>query len=185
MADDPSTSQSKLDFAQIMRHSFDDANKRLRVGADINATVGDMNIDITAASGDNIAIASQDGANTLNINSDGSINVNFITSGLTTKNIFNEVSSVASGVTTTVVSYTATPGTKLLKVDMGGGNVASYSLSIGGVLQNKKYTYYQNLNEIMDFKAGLPLNAGDQIVLSVIHTRPDPADFNAAILIEN
>lgn len=65
---------SKLDPAQIIRKSYDESGNRIRVDAEINNI--EVAIDVTAASGDNIAITSQDGTKTLNINPDGSINTN-------------------------------------------------------------------------------------------------------------
>lgn len=148
---------------------------------------GSLDVNINAIninhSTDSIKIG--DGTNLLDVNPNGSINVVVTSSGLTTSNIFNEVLAVATGIATIIVSFTAITNTKLLKVDMGGGNVAAYSLSIAGFLQNKKYTFYQNLNEVMDFKDGIPVNAGDVISLSVSHNRPSLADFNGSLLIQS
>jgi hypothetical protein len=88
---------TKLDANQVLKHSFDEAEDRLRVDATISATIGDVTI-VDSTSGDplkvnadgsinvnvdNIAIdASTDsiaigqGANRLTVNPDGSINVN-------------------------------------------------------------------------------------------------------------
>lgn len=99
----PNTPYTKLSSEQVLQQSFDESNDRLRVDASVSATIGDIQIDaeesdiaikdrvtdnllkinadgsidvnvnINAADGDNVAIS--DGGNTLNINADGSINV--------------------------------------------------------------------------------------------------------------
>lgn len=217
MSDD-STRLSKLDANQVLRMSYDDGENRLRVAADIVATIGDIDVHIDAAAGDNVAIADPAGTNYLLPNPDGSINVNanvdldqaddsvaigdgttlaYVDPGtrallvtldstnLTTKNVFNEIDNVANGVTSTIISYSVPANTKLLSLDFGGTNVASYSLYIDNVLSAKKYTFFQNLNERFDFKEGMPVPIGSTITLEVIHNRPDIGSFNCNMLVLN
>ena len=65
---------SPKDADQVLRAVMDDDTNRLRVDAEITAIVTD--VQIRAASGDNIAITNQDGTNPLVIEADGSINTN-------------------------------------------------------------------------------------------------------------
>jgi len=65
---------TKLDMEQVIKRSFDEPNDRLRVDAEITASIADVNVIIDAASGDNIKIS--DGVDDLAINPDGSINAN-------------------------------------------------------------------------------------------------------------
>lgn len=210
---------SKLDANQVLRQSYDDENQRLRVGAEVTASIAEMDVAIDANSGDNIAIADPTGTNYLLPNADGSLNVNVTdieldqandsvaigdgttlvsvdpgtgallvtlnSTNLTTKNIFNEITSVATGITSTIATYIAPANTKLLKVDVGGTNIAAYEILVGGNLNAKKYTFYQTLNETFDFKAGLPIALGDTVLVRVTHNRPDLGDFNCNVLIEN
>lgn len=67
---------TKLDADQVMRRAYDETENRLRVDAEVTATIGDIDVHITAASGDNIAIVNQNGTFPLIINPDGSINTN-------------------------------------------------------------------------------------------------------------
>jgi hypothetical protein len=64
---------TKLDASQVIRRAYDEPNNRLRVDAQVSATIGTVDVVIDAASGDNIKIS--DGVNTLIVNPDGSINV--------------------------------------------------------------------------------------------------------------
>lgn len=64
---------TKLDAAQVIRRAYDETNNRLRVDAEVTATIGTVDVIIDAASGDNIKIS--DGVNTLTVNPDGSINI--------------------------------------------------------------------------------------------------------------
>lgn len=72
---DTSGNLSKLDANQVLRLSYDDDKNRLRVGAEITASIADIDVHIDSASGDNISIASADGLNPMTVNPDGSINV--------------------------------------------------------------------------------------------------------------
>jgi hypothetical protein len=73
---------TKLDMEQVIRRAYDEPQNRLRVDAQVSATIGTVNVIIDAASGDNIAITSQTTGFSLEPNSDGSINVVF--NGVTT-----------------------------------------------------------------------------------------------------
>jgi hypothetical protein len=64
---------SKLDGSVVLGRSFDQDTNRVRVDAEVSATIGTVSVVIDAAGGDNIAIS--DGVDTLAINADGSINV--------------------------------------------------------------------------------------------------------------
>lgn len=174
---------SYLSEENILRDVHDTDNQSLRVSAFAIPPPGGTEVIISDVD-DSIKIG--DGSGTyLDINPDGSINVSIASSGLTTKNLFNEIISIASGVTTNILSYTAIANTKLLKVDVGGTNIAAFEVLINGSLAAKKYTFYQNLNEIFDFKDGLPVTSGQIILIRVTHNRPDVGDFNANILVEN
>ncbi len=72
---------TKLDGNQVLRSVYDESTKKLKVDAQVNATVGSMDIVIDAAGGDNIAISDPTGTKHLKINADGSIDAN-ITNGL-------------------------------------------------------------------------------------------------------
>jgi hypothetical protein len=63
---------SRLDGNQVLQHSYDESTGRLKVDAEVTATVGTMDVVIDAAGGDNIKIS--DGVDTLLINADGSLN---------------------------------------------------------------------------------------------------------------
>jgi hypothetical protein len=92
---------SKLDQTQIFQRAFDEGEERLRVDAEISASIGTIEIAIDAAAGDNIAIS--DGTDQLEVNSDGSINVVAKIPGTTT-----QIETVSSTVT---YIGDATPGT--------------------------------------------------------------------------
>lgn len=70
------TLRTKLDANQVLRDSFDENAGRLRVDAEVTASIGTVDVIIDASSGDNLAIADQTGTNYLNINPDGSIDAN-------------------------------------------------------------------------------------------------------------
>lgn len=94
---------TKLDADQVIKQAYDEANQRLRVDATVTASIGSVTIEdsdgdemavnpdgsinvniaggglqveISAADGDNIAIS--DGTNTASVNPDGSLNVQLV-----------------------------------------------------------------------------------------------------------
>lgn len=106
-----------------------------------------------------------------------------------TKNTFNEITGVAQGIQTTVAAYTV-PVLKhgyLSRIDYSGTNIATYDVQINGMVQDKKRTNYAvSLNDFTNFESngntGIPLFAGDIIIVTVLHDRPTVGDFNARIL---
>lgn len=149
---------------------------------------GSLDVNITDISLDQAtdSVAIGDGTTLVSVDPlTGALLVTLDQTNVTTKNIFNEITGVVSGVTSIIVSYTAVSNTKLLSVDVSGTNVAAYSIYIGGVLQAKKYSYYTNLNERFQFADGLPVANGDLIEIEVLHNRPDPGDFSANVLVLN
>lgn len=64
---------SKLNADLVLRRAFDVASGKLKVDAEVTATIGEVDVVIDAAGGDNIAIS--DGTDVMSVNADGSINV--------------------------------------------------------------------------------------------------------------
>ena len=145
------------------------------------------NVEVDAADGDNIAIHDS-GGNELNINPDGSINVNITTSNPgTVRSIYNEISSVATSVLSTIATYTAPSGSNsfLQKIEISGTNIAEYRILINSSVVDKKRTYFGgSLDAEFVFAitgTGLDLAVGDVVTIKVIHNRPTVGDFNARI----
>jgi len=65
----PNAPYTQLDDSQVIRQSFDETTDRLRVDAEITATIGVLEVEIDAADGDNIAIS--DGVNNVTISTEG------------------------------------------------------------------------------------------------------------------
>lgn len=161
-----------------------ESGNTLEVEADGSINV---NVEIDADSGDNIAIHDS-GGDELAINADGSINVNLVGSATGDfKNYYNEVSAVVTGILTTMQTYTVPVGKTayLQKVDVSGTNIAEYTVLVNSVIQDKKRTYFSgDLNtefKFADNTQGYPLATGDVVVTKVIHGRPDSGDFNSRI----
>lgn len=149
----------------------------------VNVT-NEIQIELDAADGDNVAIS--DGVNTLEVNPDGSINVNVtdpISGNLV--NYYNEVTAVASGVLTTIQTYTvAVANASLQLVDVSGTNIATYTVLLNGNPLIKKVTYFSGeFNEDFSFASGLGLVSGDVVTVTVLHNRPTVGDFNSRILV--
>lgn len=96
---------------------------------------------------------------------------------------YAEISSLASGALTTILTYTI-PVAKTLKlerVEVSGCNVADYIVEIDGVVKGKRRTYFGGFNA--DFNlGGLPVATGLVVRVRVIHTRPSAGDFDATLI---
>lgn len=103
-------------------------------------------------------------------------------------NQYNEVLSVVSGITTTIVTYTV-PALKqnvLERVSVSGENIALYTVLINGSTIDVQRTYFGGaLNTQFEFMStanlGTILNAGDIVSVTVLHNRPSSANFEGRI----
>lgn len=103
-------------------------------------------------------------------------------------NAFNQVSAVPSGVLTQIVSYTvpALQQNVLERVSVSGENIALYTVLINGTPVDMQRTYFGGaLNTQFDFTSsgnlGTVLSSGDVVSVTVLHNRPDAADFESRI----
>lgn len=129
--------------------------------------------------------------NQLNVNSDGSINViveSIPSPNTTVINTYNELLSVASGATVTIVTYTVPISKQAVfqKATYSGENIARYDLFINGIAQDTARTMFgSNLTGEFDFTTGndtgLILSTGNTISIQVYNVRPMTADFEARI----
>lgn len=105
------------------------------------------------------------------------------------KNFYDEVASVPTGTPVSVSTYTVPVGAKawLLRVEATGGNVATYEVFVNGEKVAKRRTYFgADLTTEFEFASapagkGIPLQAGDVVLLRATHQRPDVCDFEGRI----
>jgi hypothetical protein len=97
---------------------------------------------------------------------------------------YNEVTSVASGVLTTVVTYTATAAQRLKFATASGTNIAAYELQINGNVVAKKYTNF-GASLSVDFELNKNIVLNDVVRIRVLHSRGSPGDFNGTLVIES
>lgn len=144
---------TKLDADQVIKQAYDEANQRLRVDATVTASIGSVTIEdsdgdemavnpdgsinvniaggglqveISAADGDNIAIS--DGTNTASVNPDGSLNVQLVgTSEVKITDGTDDLAINADGSINSVVTATDLDIRNLAfatdKVDVSGSDV--------------------------------------------------------------
>lgn len=195
MPQGPNKPYTTLDQNQIAQRTFDEINDRLRVDAEVTAVIGTVECIISAASGDNIAIADQTGANKLNVNTNGSIDVNvLVLPEIPPINInsmikYGEVASLASGINQTILTYVVPFSTKSLlqSINVSGENIAKYNIIYNSNTIATKRTFYGNLNETFNFEEifnnSFILNTGDTLKINVIHNRPSLANFETTLQI--
>lgn len=158
------------------------------VGLDVHLINSDIDIRDLSHLQDSVTIGDPDD-DILDIQPDGSIivkpGVNTNLSGLKK---YNEVTAVANGVETVVVTHTAIVGrtTYLQKVYVSGDNMAKYRVKLNGTTIETARTYFggeidREIPFDGDKNPGLPLTVGDIVTVTVEHDRPDSADFNGRI----
>lgn len=139
-------------------------------------------------------VSIQDTAGNPLTSSSGALNVNLVSAPASNINLvadYNEVTGVASGIETTVATYTAnTLADCYLERIMGSGtNVSEYRLYQNATIIDKKYSSFTDFNVVFEFSTGntsapgLKLGTSDVIYLKIIHTRPSVGNFNANILV--
>jgi hypothetical protein len=144
------------------------------VAFDGTVTIGDVSI--------------VEGGNTMVVNPDGSINVNIETSISTPSLLLfhNDISSVASGVETTIITVTApVGGLRIQKIDASGENVALYRVYVNGIEIYDKRSWWTAFNvgfKFENFDNGYLLTSGQILTVTCYHTRPYTADFEATVL---
>lgn len=175
----PNTPYTQLSSDQVLQQSFDESTDRIRVDASVTASIGDIKIDaeesdiaikdrvtdnllaiendgsinvnvnIDAASGDNIAISN--GTNQLSIESDGSINVN-ISGGATEAKQDSQI---------TILNSIDSKLTAPISV-----NASSLPLPTGAATeakQDSQITQLTNIsNTLTDIDNGIPASLGQQ-----------------------
>jgi len=188
-----------IDSAEIVRATYEEepavALRSIMVddcGNKYNATNPfPVSFDGTINIGD---VSIVEGGNTLKVNPDGSINVNGGGGGggsTTPENVaiqYNEDVAVVSGVLTTIVSYTVPVGATayLQRVLASGENIAKYQVLVNGTPLATNRTYFGSaLDTSFNFSGpsgeGYLLNAGDVVLVQVLHNRPSTADFEATL----
>lgn len=100
---------------------------------------------------------------------------------------YGESLGVATGVPTTVVSYTVPVGKKFIMSIVQGAatNRADYEVQVGAVTIAKRYTQVTVLSTDFNFGAGFVVGvevaAGVTIDVVITHNQPGTADMNATI----
>lgn len=184
-----------LDADQVIQQVYDETTQALRTSGIAVLTPPPGGLEVAISHLDD-SIALGDGTNLLTSTTVGSnigLDVNIInTSAIpvtitgapgTSINDFNEVTSVASGVLTTINTYTVPGGTTsfLKRIAVSGTNIARYEVLIDGNLVDRAYTNFgTQLNAYFDLD-DTELTAGQVVLVRVLHDRPDVGDFNCRI----
>lgn len=99
------------------------------------------------------------------------------------KNIYNEITNLASGSLTTITTYTVPAGKsfRLMGIEASGSNIAEYTVTRNGANEAKKRSYFTDYNVEFDFK-GTEFLAGEVIAVKVEHNRSMVSDHEANII---
>lgn len=192
---------SPLSQENILRDVHDPVTQTLRTTASATIIVpGGLEVDIDQASdsiklgdGTTLFTSTTVGPKTgldvsiISGNLQGEVDAYPLEKGLT-RNTYNEVLAVASGVETTIVTYTVPSGriAYLSRTEYSGTNIATYAVKINGTTQDKKRTNYAtSLNESTILNSsgntGIALVAGDVVTVTATHTNASTGDFNSRV----
>ena len=102
---------------------------------------------------------------------------------------YNEVTNVASGVETTIASFTNSSllNVFMQQIQVSGTNMAEYRIYINSVIVDKAYTSLTKFNEVRTYFTGdgtvpgLKLANGDLVEVKAIQSRNSTCSFNALI----
>jgi hypothetical protein len=137
-----------------------------------------------------VTIVGPGGSPALDVNSDGSINVNIVNStptstpGLTF--LTNEITSVGSGIETTIITVTApSDGYRIQSVDVSGDTIALYKIYVnGGTPIFYRRSWWTDFNLTFDFESftnGLLLTSGQVLTVTAYQTSPFLGTFEATV----
>lgn len=104
---------------------------------------------------------------------------------------FNEVTSIAVGIETTIGTYTAPAGkvSYLLNIYGSGENRAQFNAYINGVFFDRQYTNVTQLSSVLDYKSGVTstpgyvFTVGDVLTIRVVNAGTSSANYNSRILV--
>lgn len=151
-------------------------------------SVGDVDQGAPNTNANGWPVKVTDGTDVLAVNPDGSINVSISGAsnpdGLTVT--FNEITSVGSGIETSIATLIApVGGARVQKVDVSGDNIALFRVKLDGDTIATRRTWWGNFNENFEFESfinGLLLTSGQTLEVTVLHNRPNLGAFEATIL---
>jgi hypothetical protein len=184
----PAPAPTQLDANQVLTGSYDEANGRIRTSSTITANISGAQEVIISHTDDSIKIG--DGTDFLAVNADGSINVTTTASLPSNQSSlvqYSEASGVASGIETTVLTYTVPVATTffLLRASVSGTNIATYRLKINAVTKETKRTWWMRFNEEFDWSLednkGIELASGDIVTVTTLHTSSTVGDFSCTL----
>jgi hypothetical protein len=99
------------------------------------------------------------------------------------KNVFNETAAVASGSTSTVVSYTVPVGEvfTIAEIEFSGCSIGKWTLTIDGSIQSIKRTHYTKYDDEFSLKDYV-VTEGQTILVEVENSSKGAGIFNGNIL---
>jgi hypothetical protein len=104
--------------------------------------------------------------------------------------LFNQASAVVANVETTILTLIVPTGPayyRVTEIETSGQNIALYRVKVNGTTNCSKRSWWAHFNDkvtFADFVHGLLLQEGDVLTVTVFHTRPRPANFNATVYYE-
>lgn len=191
----PNTPYTKLDYHQVIRQCFDEAQDRLRVDSQVSFSADELEV-VISHTDDSVKIG--DGTDFLAVNADGSINVkatlqpgSVVSISKHTNSFYhtdeidlNDVNLTTSGYTE-IFSYTS--GSNLLKLialKIKGDTFGVYRLKVNNITKDYVHTSPIQRNCLFKFYENMPLVSGEEITIEFRPERILLTDYNFFMRIE-
>lgn len=99
---------------------------------------------------------------------------------------YNEISSVASNVESTIITVSAISEPKRIqRIEVSGDNVALFKLKLDASVVGVKRTWWTNFNQTFEFDFnGIIINTEHSATVTVTHQRPNLGSFNATVILK-
>lgn len=165
----PNAPYTQLDESQVIRQSFDESTDRLRVDAEITATIGVLEVEIDAADGDNIAIS--DGVKNATITTvaaKNGLDVNIINTEVPVELSAGSEVQITDGTDTLAINTNGSINVEAVDLDIRNLNAAQDSVT--AQLQAGSQIQITDGTNTLDVNVDGSINVKDSDALAVLNS---------------
>lgn len=165
----PNAPYTQLDDSQVIRQAFDETTDRLRVDAEITATIGVLEVEIDAADGDNIAIS--DGVKDVTITSvaaKNGLDVNIINTEVPVELAAGSEVQLTDGTDTLAINANGSINVEAVNLDIR--DLSSAQDSVTAVLQAGSEIQITDGVDTLAVNADGSINVNDAAVLAALNS---------------
>lgn len=170
-------SDKPYSVGQIQKSVWNEESNRLRVDAEITATIGELTVDLDHTE-DSVAIG--DGTNIVNVSPEGALDVNI--KGSPVLFDYNSI-FVNTSDTATILTKTFSDDKQIKSILLSGDNLGKYTIYLNGDELSVFRTSWLNFNLIVPL-SDLKVQSGDIIEVTIVNNDTSAANFNATLFFQ-